>query len=494
MTKKEQEEYPFTSQSTVDDFSKFITDFNQYKECYSSMLVKFFSVTNEGVNHILKCLFIPLFEKVETGIEETIFSLEIRGMKLELTKMVFPKSDFNNVKSIFSTRKITIGTKEYYFPLKENDHIRSNIRRLPSNELFQVFRENIAFNKMRFHSDWNTGVFGDEEISDEVLRTAQKPYKDMADLVKGEFFNFGFSENLYRDIGKIPTDLIIAYPLPVFISTETHFDEEGLKLVLYAHENLDIEKIHLGYIGQTITQEIVRKQISLQDIVPLKEELMNRYEILVEDKVIFADVYLSYDEQYFDMNHQYNPFVKTYNPMYNLYKTQDESLEQLEDNLLIDITTMKRKKRTGRQKDFEFSAQMLFSMLGFITLPFGRMKGNDEEIDIALLDPHSANILLVECTLTDIDKGNKIEKFTQKVNMLSEDFDGYDITTLMMSPYNHQKEQSLKKASENSISILLKKDIELLIKYAHQYASPTFTLNFIKGRIPQNELAKNKYL
>jgi len=128
---------------------------------------------------------------------------------------------------------------------------------------------------------------------------------------------------------------------------------------------------------------------------------------------------------------------------------------------------------------------MLFSMLGFITIPLGLKKERNEEMDIMLKDPHSATLLLVECTLTDINKGNKIEKFVQKVNMVSDEFEGYEIVTAMMSPFEKQEKKSLTKAGGYEIAVLQKKDIELLIQYAHQYATTQATIDLIKKKIPE---------
>ena len=98
--------------------------------------------------------------------------------------------------------------------------------------------------------------------------------------------------------------------------------------------------------------------------------------------------------------------------------------------------------------------------------------------------PHSATILFVECTLTDNNKGNKIGKFIQKVNLLRDEFEGYEITTVIMSPFGKQGGKSITKAVEYEIAVLLMKDIRTLIQYAHQYATTQSTIDMIKKKIP----------
>ena len=255
--------------------------------------------------------------------------------------------------------------------------------------------------------------------------------------------------------------------------------------MVYAPKNLNLQKIRIGVIGRDMTGNTIRRSFSLDEYKPVENAELDKYVIPITDEMVFVDVHISYGDDYLDSIHRYNPFAETYNPMYKMYTTQDATLEHLEKNLFIDITQFKGRQRSKKDKAFEFSVNMLFSMLGFITIPLGLMKERDEEMDIMLKDPHSATILFVECTLTGINKGNKIEKFVQKVNMVSDEFEGYEIVTAMMSPFGKQEKKSLTKAGEYEIAVLQKKDMEGLIQYAHQYATTRATIDLIKTKIPE---------
>lgn len=78
----------------------------------------------------------------------------------------------------------------------------------------------------------------------------------------------------------------------------------------------------------------------------------------------------------------------------------------------------------GTGRDFEAAVGCLFSMLGFSILPYGGIKDFEEGTPDIIALSTDGHVLLLECTVGDIDNKGKIHKFNSRTKAIKQALEG----------------------------------------------------------------------
>lgn len=160
---------------------------------------------------------------------------------------------------------------------------------------------------------------------------------------------------------------------------------------------------------------------------------------------------------------------KHLNPRYAIHQVFDEDMKLLKMMLL--------KPESDKSDTFEGVVSVLYNLLGFSVVSYGRLPKLQEGPDIIAVTP-AGKIVVIECTLGLPNKKDKLAKLVQRTTLVKEKLiaAGYghlQIQAAIVTPLSRNEVVAdLEDASKHNIAVICREDIERLLYRVDLFPNP----------------------
>jgi hypothetical protein len=169
------------------------------------------------------------------------------------------------------------------------------------------------------------------------------------------------------------------------------------------------------------------------------------------------------------------------NPRHVIHQVFDKDLELLRKIL--------SEPESGKDYAFEGAVSMLFNLLGFSIVNYGRIPKLQRGPDIIAVTP-LGNIDVIECTLGLLDENDKLAKLVQRTTLINEKltlagFARLQVQPIIITPRPRQEiTVNLEDAGKHNIAVICKENIEGFLAQASLPPNTDKLFDEIKRLVP----------
>jgi len=169
------------------------------------------------------------------------------------------------------------------------------------------------------------------------------------------------------------------------------------------------------------------------------------------------------------------------NPRHVIHQVFDKDLELLRKIL--------SEPESGKDYAFEGAVSMLFNLLGFSIVNYGRIPKLQRGPDIIAVTP-LGNINVIECTLGLLDENDKLAKLVQRTTLINEKltlagFARLQVQPIIITPLPRQEiTVNLEDAGKHNIAVMCKENIEGFLAQVSLPPKADKLFNEIKMLVP----------
>lgn len=309
------------------------------------------------------------------------------------------------------------------------------------------------------------------------LKSADVPFDTMDDLLK----HCGLPS--LAQIGD-STILEIVAASPGIIDARSTISNGEAIIECQFSKALDMNKLRLGYRIFNEDQSISRSSITGSTLKMSEGDdlVVGTHRINVKDASLLQ-AYLSYDRIPLDQKSIVDP-KKHSDPHHAAYQALDPDFETIKEILL--------KPDKNRSDTFESAVSILFTLLGFSSVNYGRIPKLQDGADIIAVTP-SGRVAIVECTIGLPNQKDKMAKLAQRTtlirkNVIEAGFSASEIQPVIVTPLaRNEVAVDIPMARDHSIALVCKEDIEDLLNKVALPPKADEAFQEIKELVPPTE-------
>jgi hypothetical protein len=322
-------------------------------------------------------------------------------------------------------------------------------------------------------------IHAPKDLLDTVIKTGETPYDGLGELLT----EAGLWETFRSRTG---CHINITALTPATLMSTSFLSAGTFQLNISKSKVLDRTHIAVGYIVYKQGKSIERGRIQGPDLQWLNETETDGYEIGRFEKAfpgaVSAMVFLSYGDTIYD-EWQIEDEQAEVNTLAAVYGVYDGARSVLIQHL------NGKGKNPGR--DFEAAFHNLLALCGFSSVHLGSIQGmHDRDSVDAIASTRSGRLLIIECTVGDINNDNKLGKLDARYKHILGQLETARVPikasqrVIATSYTREQVKANLEDAGKLDIAVVTQDEVQEILDHLDGDVTSERLFDFIRRLVP----------